>query len=57
MESNHMAARYLKALPQLLRLAQAMRRCTNSWLAILHEYSDSAAYEDDPVWKAERARA
>ena len=28
---------------------------TNSWLAILHEYSDRATYEDDPVWKAERA--
>jgi hypothetical protein len=28
---------------------------TNSWPAILHEYSDRAAYEDDPVWKAERA--
>src|SRR5262249_46070084 len=27
----------------------------NSWPAILHEYSDRAAYEDDPVWKAERA--
>jgi hypothetical protein len=28
---------------------------TNSWPAILHEYSDRTAYEDDPVWKAERA--
>jgi hypothetical protein len=28
---------------------------TNSWPAILHEYSDRAAYEDDPVWKVERA--
>jgi hypothetical protein len=27
----------------------------NSWPAILHEYSDRAAYEDDPAWKAERA--
>jgi hypothetical protein len=24
---------------------------TNSWPTILHEYSDRAAYEDDPVWK------
>jgi hypothetical protein len=28
---------------------------TNSWPAILHEYLDRTAYEDDPVWKAERA--
>jgi len=28
---------------------------TNSWPTILHEYSDRAGYEDDPVWKAERA--
>src|SRR5262252_3720610 len=28
---------------------------TNSWPTILQEYSDRAAYEDDPVWKAERA--
>jgi hypothetical protein len=28
---------------------------TNSWPATLHEYSDRAVYEDDPVWKAERA--
>ena len=28
---------------------------TNSWPTILHEYSDRAAYEDDPVWKGERA--
>ena len=28
---------------------------TNSWPSILHEYSDRAAYEEDPVWKAERA--
>jgi hypothetical protein len=27
----------------------------NSWLTILHEYSDRAAYEDDPIWKEERA--
>jgi hypothetical protein len=28
---------------------------TNPWPTILHEYSDRAAYEDDAVWKAERA--
>jgi hypothetical protein len=28
---------------------------TNSWPAIQHEYSDRSAYEDDPMWKAERA--
>jgi hypothetical protein len=28
---------------------------TNSWPAVVHEYSDRSAYEDDPVWKAERA--
>jgi hypothetical protein len=28
---------------------------TVSWPVILHEYSDRAAYEDDPIWKAERA--
>jgi hypothetical protein len=49
------------------RLAEALRTLrhlpvngypvgfTNSWPAILHEYSDRAAYEDDPIWKAERA--
>ena len=49
------------------RLAEALRtlRCipvnenpagfTSSWPSIMHEYSDRAAYEDDPVWKAERA--
>jgi hypothetical protein len=49
------------------RLAEALRTLrympvngypagfTNSWPAILHEYSDRVAYEDDPVWKAERA--
>src|SRR5262249_26311602 len=49
------------------RLAEALRRLryipvngypagfTNSWPTILHECSDRAAYEDDPVWKAERA--
>src|SRR5262249_39362242 len=35
--------------------AHADQRATSSWPAILHEYSDRAAYEDDPVWKAERA--
>jgi hypothetical protein len=28
---------------------------TNSWPAIIHEYCDRASYEDDPVWKRERA--
>jgi hypothetical protein len=49
------------------RLAEALRTLrhmpingypagfTNSWPAILHEYSDRTAHEDDPVWKAERA--
>ena len=43
------------------RICEALRRLrhmpvdrylagyTNSWLAILHEYSDRATYEDDPV--------
>jgi hypothetical protein len=35
--------------------ASGTRGITNSWPAILHECSDRAAYEDDPVWKAERA--
>jgi hypothetical protein len=49
------------------RLAEALRTLrhmpmngypagfTNSWPVILHEYSDRAGCEDDPVWKAERA--
>jgi hypothetical protein len=49
------------------RLAEALRTLqhlpvngypagfTNSWPAIVHEYADRAAYEDDPIWKAERA--
>jgi hypothetical protein len=49
------------------RLAEALRTLrhmpingypagfTNSWPAILHEYADRTGYEDDPVWKAERA--
>jgi len=49
------------------RLAEALRTLrsmpmngypagfANSWPTILHEYSDRATYEDDPVWKAERA--
>ena len=41
------------------RLAEALRTLrymhVNSWLTILHEYSDRAAYEDDPIWKEERA--
>jgi len=49
------------------RLAEALRTLrhmpingcpagfTNSWPAILLEYSDRTAYEDDPVCKAERA--
>jgi hypothetical protein len=27
----------------------------NSWPTIIHEYADRATYEDDPIWKAERA--
>jgi hypothetical protein len=44
------------------RLAEALRTLlhipvngypvgfTNSWPAVLHEYSDRAGYEDDPIW-------
>jgi hypothetical protein len=49
------------------RLAEALRTLrnmpvngypagfVNAWPAVVHEYSDRTGYEDDPVWKAERA--
>jgi hypothetical protein len=39
---------------EAVRTLRYMR--ANSWLTILHEYSDRAAYdEDNPIWKEERA--
>jgi hypothetical protein len=57
------APEYVPSLLGWATCQQATRRSAtnapagfaNSWPAIIHEYAERAAYEDDPVWKAERA--
>jgi hypothetical protein len=54
---SHVGKRLAKALRTLrhMPINGYPAGFTNSWPAVLHEYSDRAGYEDDPVWKAERA--
>jgi hypothetical protein len=54
-DGPHVGKRLAEALRTLRHMPINGAGFTNSWPAILHEYSDRAAYEDDPVWKAERA--